>query len=506
MDKYRITEEWMEYNCYILWRIECLKTRKKGGWVQSEKNLSQLGTSWIADDAKVYGEAIISDHATVSENAEVFGAAKVMQDAAVYGNAIVADYAIISEKAQIFDHALVEDSAQIYGQATVSGHALVFAAAKVYEQASISGYAQVYDDAQVYGSACITDYAHVYKEAQVKGKTIVSDQDRISENLYNWEDINSLSELKIYTANTAQTATVYANGKHQIEVIICLEARDRDQQIIRIPPKEILDHIAFVNDKNHPLVYEIHMADRPGIYVYPQSVSPIGMSTTSSFAVCYLSIRQVVDVFRLSVRCNIKQWTSYQGMGRTKRVEYSTAIENNNTQMAASSLAVYVLPKREFIQSNIDVQTITEKEINGIVDSLLIQYYVQFNEKDELILRHASCVEKNWFHYRQKGIYKGCSTSTDQLFKEDLGAFFTAKFEFTSTKYKVITAQNHKMSGLCFWVFQLWGGLLWSLYEGGGEMYFSLYDQYGNEANVVVKSDEEEQLSFSIRKKEINRD
>lgn len=496
----------MEYNCYTLWRIECLKTKKKGGWVQSEKNLSQLGTSWIADNAKVYGEALISDNATVRDNAEVFGFAKVIQDATVYGNAIVADYAIISENASIFDHALVEDSAEIYGQATVSGHALVFVAAKVYGQASISGHAQVYDYAQVYGNACITDYAQVYNEAQVKGKTIVWNQDRIGENLYNWEDINSLSELKVYTSNTAQTAIVYANGKHQIEVIICLEARNRNQQIIRIPATEILDHIALVDDKNRPLLLEIHTTDHPSIYVYPQSVTPTQVHSTYSIAIFYLSVNHVVDAFQLGVRCSIKQWTSYHGIGRTKRVEYSTATENNNSQMTPSSLTIQVLPKREFIQSNINVQTITEKEINGIEDSILTQYYVQFNEKDELILRHASCVEKNWFHYRQKGIYKGCSTSTDQLFKEDSGAFFTVKFEFTSTKYKVITAQNHKRNGLCFWVFQLWGGLLWSLYEGGGEMFFSLYDQYGNEANVVVTSDEEEQLRFCIRKKEVNRE
>ncbi|HEY5086833.1 MAG TPA: hypothetical protein VII66_05660 [Gemmatimonadaceae bacterium] len=54
-----------------LYRIRALKdfgnvkAGNLGGFVRSERNLSQLGDCWVADDAQVYDDAVISDAAQI---------------------------------------------------------------------------------------------------------------------------------------------------------------------------------------------------------------------------------------------------------------------------------------------------------------------------------------------------------------------------------------------------------------------------------------------------------
>ena len=59
MKKYKLTSETTGCDGFILYRIEALmdfsdvKTGDKGGFVQSENNLSQLGNAWVYGNAKV---------------------------------------------------------------------------------------------------------------------------------------------------------------------------------------------------------------------------------------------------------------------------------------------------------------------------------------------------------------------------------------------------------------------------------------------------------------------
>jgi hypothetical protein len=131
MEKYRLTDETIDFCDVTLYRIEALrdfgliKAGDKGGFVQSYHNLSQEGNCWIHDEAKVFGRA------KVYGNASVFGRAKV------------------------------------YGNAFVKGNAFVFDDAKVYGNASVNGDATVYDKAEVFG------VARVYGNAFVKGDAII---------------------------------------------------------------------------------------------------------------------------------------------------------------------------------------------------------------------------------------------------------------------------------------------------------------------------------------------
>ena len=90
--KYELTdEETREFGGHILHRIVALRNFKgvkkgdKGGWIESENNLSHDGNCWVYDDAKVYGFAKVVEDATVSGNSMVYGSSYVGGTAKVYG-------------------------------------------------------------------------------------------------------------------------------------------------------------------------------------------------------------------------------------------------------------------------------------------------------------------------------------------------------------------------------------------------------------------------------------
>lgn len=149
MEKYRLTDETIDFCDATLYRIEALrnfgsiKAGDKGGFVQSYHNLSQEGDCWIHGEAKVFGNA------KVYENAQVFGRAEVCGYASVKGNAFVFG------GAEVYDWAKVYGKAQVFGDAKVYGNAFVHGDAEVYDKAEVFGVASVYGNAFVKGDAII---------------------------------------------------------------------------------------------------------------------------------------------------------------------------------------------------------------------------------------------------------------------------------------------------------------------------------------------------------------
>ena len=111
----------------VLYRIQNLKTNKKGGYIASEKNLSQRGRAWVADDAQVCDNAKVCENAWVGGNAKVYDNAEISSHAKVYGNALVFGDAWIFGNAQVYDNASVfgnisvSENAKIFGDALISG-------------------------------------------------------------------------------------------------------------------------------------------------------------------------------------------------------------------------------------------------------------------------------------------------------------------------------------------------------------------------------------------------
>jgi len=78
MNKYEMLyEDKIEIGSYTLYRIRALKdfgnvkTGDIGGYIERKENLSQEGTCWIYDNAKVYDNAMVYGDAKVCGNAEI---------------------------------------------------------------------------------------------------------------------------------------------------------------------------------------------------------------------------------------------------------------------------------------------------------------------------------------------------------------------------------------------------------------------------------------------------
>ena len=130
--KYELTDETIEVYRRTLHRIKALKDIgtdvKKGdlgGFVESERNLSQKGNCWVFNSAMVF------DSAMVFGLAEVYGSAKVYNSAEVYGKAKVYG------SAEVYGSAMVCGSAEVYGSATVCGSAEVYGLAEITKSTDV---------------------------------------------------------------------------------------------------------------------------------------------------------------------------------------------------------------------------------------------------------------------------------------------------------------------------------------------------------------------------------
>ena len=119
MKKYELTGETKEIGGVTLHRIRALvdipgndvKAGDLGGWIEVERNLSQKGAAWVADEARVMDSARVTDTALVMGSAWVTGSARVMGEALVMGSARVTGKARVMDSARVTGKALVTNSA-----------------------------------------------------------------------------------------------------------------------------------------------------------------------------------------------------------------------------------------------------------------------------------------------------------------------------------------------------------------------------------------------------------
>ncbi len=177
LKKYEFTGETREiddYNRTVLKRIRAVRDFGKvkageiGGWIESEKNLSQEGKAWVAEEAWVSGNAV------VEENARVAGRTWISEEALVKGEAVVTERARISGEVRICGRVLIN------GEVEISQKACIFGEARVRGKARISGKARVFGKARVRGKAQICGETYVSGEARVSGKTWISGEACVS--------------------------------------------------------------------------------------------------------------------------------------------------------------------------------------------------------------------------------------------------------------------------------------------------------------------------------------
>ena len=159
MKKYELISETKIINGVELHRIKALesfgniKKGELGGWIESEKNLSQDGNAWVSGNAKVSGNAWVGENAMVCGNAVVCGNAIVCGNATVGGYATIGGYAKVGGDAKVGGYAWVCENAIVDRNAIVCGNAIVFG------KVVVGGNATVGENAVVRGNAVVRESA-----------------------------------------------------------------------------------------------------------------------------------------------------------------------------------------------------------------------------------------------------------------------------------------------------------------------------------------------------------
>lgn len=157
----------------------CIKKGALGGYIESEKNLSQNGYCWVYAWSQnhnicgiVYENAIIEGDA-FNEQSIVHGNAIISESSYVryseiYGNALIYGNAIL-------DHCNVYDNAKIYDNAKVcclNGGTRIFGKAEIYNNAIVRGrWSKIFGNARICGRALINN-GIVYGDISIFDATI----------------------------------------------------------------------------------------------------------------------------------------------------------------------------------------------------------------------------------------------------------------------------------------------------------------------------------------------
>ena len=178
--KYKLTDECITIGDKKLYRIESLKDfafikkGDKGGFVESEENLSQNGNCWVYRNARVKGDAKVFGDAQVYGNASIFGKAKVFGNAQVFGDAKVCEATEVYGDTMVLGNTIVYGKAKVFGKARVNGDAKVFGDAQVYGNAMVYGNACVFGDAEIYDNVRVYGNAEVFGNVHIKGDADIS--------------------------------------------------------------------------------------------------------------------------------------------------------------------------------------------------------------------------------------------------------------------------------------------------------------------------------------------
>ena len=141
--KYRLTDETIEFNGVTLHRIEALKDfgrvmkGDKGGFVQSERNLSHLGNCWIFDDSKAIGNSHVYQNAVLSGNS------------IICDNAFATGFSWIFSRSIVCEKALISNNARIYRNSVVCGNSFVAGDARVTDFSRVEGESEVTGNAEI---------------------------------------------------------------------------------------------------------------------------------------------------------------------------------------------------------------------------------------------------------------------------------------------------------------------------------------------------------------------
>jgi hypothetical protein len=129
--KYRLTDERIEFDGRILFRIEALRNfgivqkGELGGFVESEKNLSHAGDCWLFQNTKACKKAWICENGRMFDESSATGSAKLFGSGVLSGQAKISSSDRIGGLARVSKQATVRGNVEITSRILLTGNALV---------------------------------------------------------------------------------------------------------------------------------------------------------------------------------------------------------------------------------------------------------------------------------------------------------------------------------------------------------------------------------------------
>ena len=121
-----------------------VKAGDLGGFVQSERNLSQTGAAWIADVASatdrshVGGDSLLSGNAKMTGDSRADGKSRIIDHANLSGCAIVTDNAVLGRFNHAADSAIIRNNAKVLSSTShIGGNAILEGAIEVRQSLTI---------------------------------------------------------------------------------------------------------------------------------------------------------------------------------------------------------------------------------------------------------------------------------------------------------------------------------------------------------------------------------
>ena len=202
MRKYILLKnESIQHNGHTLYRIQSVKSfdgvdvGDKGGYVESESNLSQDDNCWLYNDAKSYGNAIVRGNAVMCHNSEacddavVEGNVSVRFNVKIRGHSCVCDNVVLSGNVDISSNVQITDEVQIYGNditisdgVCISEFAAIFENVKLSGSAYINGHTNIGGNVKISGKTTIGGNSFIADDVNIFGDTIIAAEESIAGN------------------------------------------------------------------------------------------------------------------------------------------------------------------------------------------------------------------------------------------------------------------------------------------------------------------------------------
>ena len=189
--KYELTDNTIIYKSVVLHQIRALqnfnnvKVGDLGGFVEKESNLSQKGTCWVYDSAKVYGNvklmgtSIVSDKAVVTGNATIIVC--IIEDNSVFnasgnikGILTMSDDSHLSGRINLMGELTMTDSSSIQGSIDCYGKIFMEDSSVIKDILKCSGKLTMSDNSSMSGNSSIYGLLSMCDNTAVKNVNVYS--------------------------------------------------------------------------------------------------------------------------------------------------------------------------------------------------------------------------------------------------------------------------------------------------------------------------------------------